>query len=107
MKQKKSSVTPERIMQFAWSYAPVLAIEAAVRHGIFDVLDTKPLTADQVAAKTRTSKRGVNGLLDLLAGFGLLHKKGERFALAPDTSAFLVSSKPAFYGALYRHMVGQ
>jgi ubiquinone/menaquinone biosynthesis C-methylase UbiE len=107
MKQKKPSVTPDRIMQFAWSYAPVLAIEAAVRHGIFDALDTKTLTGDQVAAKTRTSKRGVTGVLDLLVGFGLLHKKGNRYALAPDTAAFLVSTKPAFYGALYRHMVGQ
>ncbi len=107
MKQKKSAITPDRIMQFAWSYAPTLAIEAAVRHGIFDALDKKPLTADQVAAKTRTSKRGVTGILDMLAGFGLLHKKANRYSLAPDTATFLVSTKPAYYGTLYRHMVGQ
>ena len=94
-------------MQFAWSYAPTLAIDAAVRHGIFDALDKNPLTAEQVAAKTRTSKRGVTGILDMLTGFGLLHKKANRYALAPDTAAFLVSTKPAFYGTLYRHMVGQ
>lgn len=107
MKQKKSSLTPERIMQFAWSYAPTLAIDAAVQYGIFDALDKKPLTADQVAAKTRTSKRGVTGILDMLTGFGLVHKKSNRYSLAADTAAFLVSTKPAFYGTLYRHMVGQ
>jgi hypothetical protein len=31
------SVTPERILQFVWSFAPPLAIEAAIRHHVFDV----------------------------------------------------------------------
>ena len=33
------SVTPERIMQFAWGYAPPLILEAAIKHRVFDVLD--------------------------------------------------------------------
>src|ERR1700751_760191 len=35
-------VTPERIMQFAWGPTPPLILEAAIRHGVFDVLDSGP-----------------------------------------------------------------
>ena len=34
-----SQITPERIFQFGFAYAPPLIIEAAVRHHIFDVID--------------------------------------------------------------------
>ena len=37
-------VTPERIMQFVWGYAPPLILEAAIRHRVFDVLDGGPKT---------------------------------------------------------------
>jgi ubiquinone/menaquinone biosynthesis C-methylase UbiE len=104
---KNKSLTPERIMQFAWGYAPTLVIEAAVRHGVFDQLKKSPLTAKQVASKTRTSQRGVKGILDVLVGIHLLQRKGERFALTPESAAFLVSSSPAYQGMLFRHVSTQ
>jgi len=94
-------------MQFAWGYAPTLVIEAAVRHGIFDLLNKGPLTAAQVAARTGTSLRGVKGILDVLVSIHLLRHKGERFALTPESAAFLVSTSPAYYGMLFRHISGQ
>lgn len=94
-------------MQFAWGYAPTLAIEAAVRHGIFDLLDKKSLTAGQIAKQTGASQRGVNAIVDLLVSIGLLKRKGGRLMLTPESAAFLVSSKPSFYGALFRHVSGQ
>lgn len=104
---KKQPLTPERIMQFAWGYAPTLVIEAAVQHGIFDLLDTQPLTPAQVAAKSGTSLRGARAILDVLVSIQLLARKGERFVITPESSAFLVSTKPSFYGMLYRHISGQ
>ncbi len=104
---KNKSLTPERIMQFAWGYAPTLVIEAAVQHGVFDLLSRRPLTAKEVAAKTRTSQRGVKGILDVLVSIHLLQRKGERFALTPESAAFLVSTSPAFYGMLFRHISSQ
>ena len=94
-------------MQFAWSYAPTLAIEAAVRHGVFDALDKGPLTAEQIAKKTGISRRGANGLLDLLVSFHLLQRRGRRLALTPESTTFLVSTKPAFHGMLFRHISDQ
>jgi ubiquinone/menaquinone biosynthesis C-methylase UbiE len=105
--RKKRSLSPERIMQFAWGYAPTLVIEAAVRHGIFDLLDKGPLTAVQVAARTGASPRGVNAILDVLVSLHLLQRKGNRVALTPESATFLVSTKPSFYGIFFRHVSDQ
>ena len=94
-------------MQFAWGYAPTLSIEAAVKHGIFDALDKGPLTADQIASETGASLRGVNGIVDLLVSIQLLQRKGKRVALTPESATFLVSTKPSFFGALFRHISDQ
>lgn len=94
-------------MQFAWGYAPTLVIEAAVQHGIFDLLDKSPLTAAQIASRTKTSLRGVTGIVDVLVGFHLLQRKGKRVALTPESAAFLVSGKPGYYGMLFKHISNQ
>jgi ubiquinone/menaquinone biosynthesis C-methylase UbiE len=104
---KKKKLTPDRIMQFAWGYAPTLAIEAAVRHGFFDLLDKGPQTAEQIASETGTSLRGVNGIVDLLVSIQLLQRKGKRVALTPESATFLVSTKPSFFGAIFRHISDQ
>ena len=96
-------VTPERIYQFAFGYAPPLVLEAAIRHHVFDVLDSGPKSLEEVQAATGTSKRGLSAVLNFLVGFDFLRKEGERFALAPESSAFLVSTKPSFQGGLIRH----
>lgn len=101
------AITPERIMQFAWGYAPTLIIEAAVHHGIFDLLDKSPQTVSQLAKKSGASERGLTAIANALVGLQFLTRKGERYALAPESAAFLVSTKPGFLGALFRHMSGQ
>src|SRR5436190_22559301 len=95
---KSNGVTPERIMQFAWGYAPSLAIEAAVRHGIFDYLDKGPKTPEQIASARNISLRGTRAILDLLVALDLLKRTGSRFALTPESATYPVSPKPVFYG---------
>lgn len=94
-------------MQFAWGYAPTLAIEAAVRHGIFDLLCKGPRTTAQIASKTGTSERGVGAIVDLLVSIQLLQRKSKRVALTPESEAFLVSTKPGFYGTFFQHISDQ
>ena len=97
----QSPVTPERIMQYGWAYALPLAMEAGVRHRVFDVLDNAPKTLEDTAAATGASLRGLRALMNLLAGMGLLSRNGDgRFSLAPDAAAFLVSGKPGFLGGM-------
>ncbi len=84
----KKGITPDRIMQFAWGFAPTLAIEAALRHRVCDILDKGPQTAEQIAAKARISRRGASAILDLLVSLQLLQRKGARVALTPESATF-------------------
>jgi ubiquinone/menaquinone biosynthesis C-methylase UbiE len=97
-------VTPERIMQFAWGYVPPLVLEAAVRHRVFDVLDSGAKTLAQVQKETGASERGLTAVMHALVGMGFLAKdKQGLFSLTPESSTFLVSTKPSFQGGLLRH----
>ena len=96
-------LTPERIMQFAWGYAPTLIIEAALRTGVFDRLDRGPRTLTQMAAETGASTRGLSALLNALVGLKLLARLDEGYALTAESAAFLVSSKPDYRGLFFQH----
>ncbi len=97
-------VTPERIMQFAWGYVPPLVLEAAIRHRIFDVLDSGPKTLSEVQKETGASERGLSAVMNALVGLDFLAKdKQGRFSLMPESAAFLVSTKPGFMGGMIRH----
>jgi ubiquinone/menaquinone biosynthesis C-methylase UbiE len=102
-----NAVTPERILQMSWGYAPTLIIEAAIRNGIFDALDRSPLTLEQLAKKTGASKRGIAAAANALVGLQFLTRRGDRYALTPESAAFLVSTKPTFQGAIFRHQTGE
>jgi ubiquinone/menaquinone biosynthesis C-methylase UbiE len=103
----KNSVTPERVMQFAWGYAPTLIIQAAVQHRVFDLLDESPKSIKELAKKSGASERGLTAIANALVGLNFLSRKGERYQLTPESAAFLVSTKPGFLGAIYRHMSSQ
>ena len=98
------AVRPDRIMQMAWGYAPPLIIETAVRNRVFDLLDEGPKTVEQVAELSGASVRGLRAIMNALTGFQLLTKDaGGRYATTPESSTFLVKSKPSFLGGLMEH----
>lgn len=104
MTPNENSVTPERIFQMAWGYAPPLILEAAIRHRIFDMLDGGPKSLSQLQKDTGASERGLSAIANALVALNLLSKDGQgRFSLTPESAAFLVSSKPSFQGGLLRH----
>ena len=94
-------------MQIAWGYAPTLIIEAALHCRLFDLLDPGPGTVEQLAAQTKTSVRGLSAILNALVGLEFLRRDGDRFSLTPESSAFLVSSRPGYQGAFFRHISDQ
>lgn len=99
--------TPERIMQFAWGYAPTLILEVAIKHHLFDYLDETGRTVAEVAAHAKGSERGWRAILNALVGFQFLTREGDRYKTTPESSAFLVSTKPSFVGGLFRHVSHQ
>jgi SAM-dependent methyltransferase len=94
-------------MQFAWSYAPTLALETAVHLGVFDYLDKEPRSLDELTSLTKVSKRGLAAILDVLAGFNFLEREDGRFSLTPESSAFLVAGKPGYHGMFFKHISDQ
>lgn len=101
--QDKLSPTPERLMQLAWGYAPVLVIGAAVEHGVFDQLADGPRTRAELVAATGASDRGLRILLDALVGQNLLQRDGQHYTLTAESAAFLVRDKPGYRGGFFLH----
>src|SRR4051794_30832826 len=99
---RTGQVTPERINQFAWAYTAPLFIEAALNNKVFDTLDAGPMSVEQVSEKSGASVRGLRMVMDALVGFQLLTKQSDgRYALAPESAAFLVTTKPSFQGGIF------
>ncbi|MGI8605280.1 MAG: methyltransferase family protein [Verrucomicrobiales bacterium] len=86
---------------------PPLIIEAAVNLSIFDALDTGPKTVEEIGQRAGASARGLRAIADALVSFDLLSKEGDRYELTPESSTFLVSTKPSFQGGFFRHISSQ
>ena len=107
---KKKQVTPERLMQFGFSYAPPLIIGAAVTNKVFDTLESGGKTIEQVSKTTGASQRGLRAIMDALVGLELLKKdRHEKYSLTPESEAFLISGKPGtlagFFAMASTHLV--
>lgn len=96
--------TPERLMSFAFGYAPPLLLEAAVELKVFDTLAAGPMTLDTLAGATGASRRGLRILLDALVGLEFLTKDpAGSYALTPEADAFLVRGRPGYHGGFFAH----
>jgi len=104
---RSAPVTPERLMQLSWGFAPPLIIEAAIHHGVFDHLETGAKTVEEVAGLSGASVRGLRAIMDALTGLQLLEKTGGRYRLAPEAAEFLVSGRPKFRGTMFLHSMRQ
>jgi SAM-dependent methyltransferase len=93
-KIEEPKVTPERLMQFGFAYAPPLIIGAAVGNKMFDTLASGPRSIEEVSAETGASIRGLRAIMNALVGLELLNKSGDKYSLTPESEAFLVSNKP-------------
>src|SRR5438132_7811747 len=93
-KIEEPKVTPERLMQLGCAYAAPLIISAAVANKVFDTLARGAKNIEEVSRQTGASVRGLRAIINALAGLELLKKNGDKYALTPESEAFLVSNKP-------------
>jgi ubiquinone/menaquinone biosynthesis C-methylase UbiE len=92
---KKNQVTPERLMQFGFAYAPPLIIGAAVSNKVFDTLATGAETVEEVGKATGSSERGLRAIMNALVGLELLKKDRQgKYSLTPESESFLVTGRP-------------
>jgi len=104
-KRETKKLTPERLQQFGFAYAPPLVISAAVNNKIFDTLEGGAKTVEQVKKETGASARGLRAIMDALVGLELLKKdRQSRYSLTPESQAFLISERPGtlagFFGSI-------
>jgi hypothetical protein len=82
----KNQVTPERLMQFGFAYAPPLVIGAAVSNKVFDSLAGGAKSVEQLSKETGASVRGLRSIMNALVGLELLKKdRHENFSLTPES----------------------
>jgi ubiquinone/menaquinone biosynthesis C-methylase UbiE len=104
-KRKTKKLTPERLQQLGFAYAPPLVISAAVNNKVFDTLEGGAKTVGQVKKEIHGSARGLRAIMDALVGLELLRKdRQSRYSLTPESQAFLISKKPGtlagFFGSI-------
>jgi len=109
---KKDRVTPERLMQFGFAYAPPLIIGAAVSNKVFDSLASGAKTVAQLSKETGAPARGLRVIMNALVGLELLKKdRREKYSLTPESTAFLLSNKPStqagFFGTILPQLISR
>jgi SAM-dependent methyltransferase len=108
----KKQVTPERLMELSFAYAPPLIISAGVSNKVFDSLEGGAKTQGQVSEETVASARALVILMNALVGLGLLKKDRQgKYSLTPESSAFLLSKKPGthagFFGTIAPQLISR
>jgi ubiquinone/menaquinone biosynthesis C-methylase UbiE len=109
---RKKKVTPERLMELSFAYAPPLIISAAAGTKVFDALEKGPKTAEEVAKETAASPRALRILMNALVGLDLLKKdRRGRYSLTPESAAFLISERPGthagFFGTIAPQLISR
>jgi SAM-dependent methyltransferase len=100
--RQKKRVTPERLLEFGFAYAPPLVIGAAVNNKVFDTLENGAKTVEQVKKETGASDRGLRAIMNALVGLELLKKdRHGKYSLTPESAAFLLSNKPGTHAGFF------
>lgn len=73
--------------------------------GIFDCLDGGPRSAAEVGAATGLPAASAARLLTALCALGIVEKQPDgRFDNGPEAAEQLVTGKPGYIGAMFRHV---
>jgi ubiquinone/menaquinone biosynthesis C-methylase UbiE len=100
--RRKKHVTPERLMELSFAYAPPLIISAGVNNGVFDSLEHGPKTPEQLAEETGASARALRILMNALIGLNLLKKDRQgKYSLTDESAAFLLSKNPGTHAGFF------
>ncbi|MFZ0916453.1 MAG: methyltransferase dimerization domain-containing protein, partial [Candidatus Udaeobacter sp.] len=110
--RQRKQITPERLMELSFAYAPPLIVSAAAGNKVFDALENGAKTAEEVAKDTGASPRSLRILMNALVGLDLLKKdRRARYSLTPESAAFLISKRPGshadFFGTIAPQLISK
>jgi ubiquinone/menaquinone biosynthesis C-methylase UbiE len=99
---------PGLFFQTVNAYQRTAAIRAGVELDVFTGIAEGTRTARDLAARCAAAERGVRVLCDALAVMGFLVKEdADRYALTPDSAAFLDRNSPAYAGGIVEFLLSQ
>jgi len=90
---------PAFIFETLNAYQRTASLIAAIELDIFTGIGEGKTTAQELAARSKTSERGMRILCDYLTVIRLLTKSGRRYGLTPDSAMFLDRRSPAYRGS--------
>jgi len=90
---------PAFIFETLNAYQRTASLIAAIELDIFTGIGEGKTTAQELAARSKTSERGMRILCDYLTVIRLLTKSGRRYGLTPDSAMFLDRRSPAYQGS--------
>ncbi len=90
---------PAFIFETLNAYQRTASLIAAIELDVFTGIGEGKTTAQELAARSKTSERGMRILCDYLTVIGLLTKSGNRYGLTPDSAMFLDRRSPAYQGS--------
>src|SRR6266480_523431 len=110
--RRGKQVTPQRLMELSFAYAPPLIISAGVSNKVFDSLENGAKTSEQVAEETGASARALRILMNALVGLNLLKKDRQgKYSLTPESASFLLSSRlgthAGFFGTIAPQIISR
>jgi ubiquinone/menaquinone biosynthesis C-methylase UbiE len=86
------------------AYQRTAALKGAIALDVFTAIGEGTHTASAIAARCRTSERGMRILCDYLVIIGFLAKQGSDYRLTPDSAMFLDRRSPAYIGTAERFL---
>lgn len=110
--RRQKQITPERLMELGFAYAPPLIISAGVSNKVFDSLEHRAKTSEQVADETGASPRALQILMNALVGLDLLNKNRQgKYSLTQESAAFLLNNRPGthagFFGTIAPQLISR
>jgi SAM-dependent methyltransferase len=97
---ESSRPNPERIFTTLSAHERAAALAAAIELDLFTAIGQGAATAAELARQIGAAERGVRILADFLTVDGFLTKADGRYALAPESAAFLDRRSPAYLGTM-------
>jgi 2-polyprenyl-3-methyl-5-hydroxy-6-metoxy-1,4-benzoquinol methylase len=81
------------------AYQTSACLRGALDLDLFTASADGPATAQELARRCEASERGTRILCDYLTVTGFLTKNGDRYALTPESAAFLNKKSPVYLGS--------
>ena len=97
--------TPTLFFETVNAYQRTASLKAAVELDVFTAIGEGNRTANGLAARCRTSERGMRILCDYLVIIGFLTKGDSRYDLTPDAAKYLNRNSQAFLGGAIEFML--